>query len=74
MRETDCRLAAWRASDVAGGKRLGDQVRLIARVELVAEIFDVTLNRARRDSELLRALFRGEAAGDALKHLALTLG
>jgi len=42
-------------------------------VELVAEIFDVPLDRPRSDSELLRALLRGEPAGDALKHLSLAL-
>jgi hypothetical protein len=62
-----------RPSDVAAGKRFRDQVRLVARVKFVAKIFDVPLDRPRSDSELLRALLRGEPAGDALKHLSLAL-
>jgi len=61
-------------SDVPRGERLGDQMRLVPGVELVAEIFDVALDSPRRDSELLSALLRGEPAGDTLQDLALTLG
>jgi len=58
--------------DVAGGKRLGDQVRLVARVELVAEVLDVPLDRARCNPQLLRALLRRATAGNALEHLDLS--
>jgi len=63
-----------RALDVARGERLGDQVRLVARVQLVAEILDVPLDRARGDAELLRALLGRQPAGNALQDLALALG
>jgi hypothetical protein len=63
-----------RGFDVARGERLGDQVRLVARVQLVAEILDVPLDRARGDAELLRALLGGQSAGNALQDLALALG
>ena len=59
---------------MSGGERLGDQVRLVARVELVAEIFDVALDRPRRDSELQSTLFRGQPSRDALQNLPLTVG
>jgi hypothetical protein len=72
MVEERCALAA--QLNVAARKGLGDKVRLVARVELVAKIFDVALDGPGRDPELLRALLRGEAAGDALEHLALALG
>ena len=45
------------ALDVAAGKSLGNQMRLVARVELVAEVFDVALHRPRCDPKLLGALF-----------------
>lgn len=67
-------LVGWRLLEVAGRERLCDQVRLVTGVQLVAQIFDVTLDGPRRDAQLLRALLRREAAGDALQHLALTLG
>lgn len=60
--------------EVAGAEGLRDQVRLVSRVELVAEVFDVALNRSRRDAELLRALLGRHALCDALKHLSLPLG
>ena len=43
-------------------------------MQLVAEIFDVALDRAGSDAELLRALLRGKPAGDALQDLAFALG
>ena len=43
--------------EVAAGECLGHQVRLIPSVQLVAEVFDVPLNRARSNSELLGTLF-----------------
>ena len=58
---------------MAAGERFGDQVRLVPGVQLVAQVLDVALDGARCDPELLRALFRGEAAGDALQNLALTV-
>ena len=58
---------------VAAGERLGDQVRLVLGVELVAEVFDVPFDSARGDAQLLRALLGGQTPGDALQHLALTL-
>jgi len=60
--------------DMAGGERLGDQVRLVARVELVAEIFNMAFDRPRGDPELLRALLGREAGRNALQDLALALG
>jgi hypothetical protein len=60
--------------DVAGGECLGNKVRLVARMQLVAEIFDVPFDGARRDSELLGALLGRQAKSNALKDLALTLG
>ena len=59
---------------MAGCQGLGDKVRLVAGVELVAEIFDVPLDGARRDAQLLRALLGGQPECDALQDLALTLG
>jgi len=41
---------------MAAGQSLGDEMRLVARVELVAEIFDVPLDRSRSNPELLSAL------------------
>lgn len=41
---------------MAGREGLGDQVGLVPGVELVAQILDMALDRARRDPELLRAL------------------
>ena len=58
---------------MAAGERLGNQVRLVLGVELVAEVLDVPFDRPRSDPELLRALLGREAAGDALQHLALPL-
>jgi hypothetical protein len=55
-------------------KGLCDQVRLVPRMKLVAEIFDVALDRPWGDPELLGALLGGEPACDALKHFTLTLG
>jgi len=63
-----------RQLDVAARKCLGDQVRLVARVELVAKIFDVPLNRPWRDPQLQRALLGRVPAGNALKHLNLSFG
>jgi hypothetical protein len=69
---------AARASDafleVAAGERLGDEMRLVLGVQLVAEILDVPLNRPRSNPELLRALLRRQPAGDALQDLAFPLG
>lgn len=59
---------------MAGCQGFGDKVRLVARVELVAEIFDVPLDGARRYAQLLRALLGGQPECDALQDLALTLG
>jgi hypothetical protein len=58
------------SSDVTAGKSFGDEMRLVARVELVAQILHVPFDGARGDSELLRALLGREAARDALKHFA----
>ena len=58
---------------MAACERLGDEVRLVAGVELVAEVLDVSLDCARSDPELLRALLGREARGDALQHLALAV-
>jgi hypothetical protein len=59
---------------VPAGKRLGDEVRLVARVELVAQILDMSFDRAGSNAELLGALLGGEPACDALKHFTLALG
>ena len=59
--------------NVPAAQCLGDEVRLVPGVQLVAEVFDVTLHRARGDAELLRALLGRESASNALKHLALAL-
>ena len=63
-----------RALDVARGERLGDQVRLVARIQLVAEILYMALDRPRSDAELLGTLLGGKSAGNALQDLALALG
>jgi hypothetical protein len=60
-------------SDMSAGERLRDEVRLVACVQLVAEILDVPLDGARSDAELQGALFGGEAARDAFQHFALAL-
>lgn len=52
--------------DVARGERLGDEVRFVSCVELVAEVLDVTFHGSRRDPQFLRALLRRKPAGDAL--------
>jgi hypothetical protein len=49
-------------------------VRLVARVQLVAKVLDVALDSARRNAQLLGALLGREAARNAFKHLALSLG
>src|SRR5436309_2960582 len=59
--------------EVAARERLGDQVRFVLGVELVAEVFDVPFNGTRSDAQLLCALLGRQAAGDALQHLSLTL-
>jgi len=61
------------ALDVAGRERLGNEMRLIARVELVAKIFDVALDGAWSNAQLQRTLLGGEAARDAFQDLALPL-
>lgn len=58
---------------MAAGQRLRHQMRLVAGVELVAQIFDVPLDGSRSDSELQRALFRRKSARDALEHFALAV-
>ena len=65
---------AERSSDVAGSKRLGDQVRLVLRIQLVAEILHMALDRPRRNTELLGTLLGGKPSGNALQDLALALG
>ena len=45
-------LARGTGLDMAGRKRLGDQVRLVARMQLVAKILDMPLDRAWSDSKL----------------------
>src|SRR3954469_16826489 len=55
------------------GKSLGDQMRLVPSVELVAQILDVTLHGSRRDAQLLRALLGRQALGDTLQHFALAV-
>ena len=55
-------------------KCLRDQVRLVARIELVAKILDMPLNGSGRDPELQRTLLGGKTAGDASQHLAFALG
>ena len=59
---------------MAAGERLGDEVRLVLGVELVAEILDVPFNGAWGDAQLLRTLFRRHPAGNALQDLAFALG
>ena len=71
---TPIRDIAERRSDMAGGKRLGDQVRLVPRIQLVAEILHMALDRPRSDAELLCTLLGGKSAGNALQDLALALG
>ena len=58
---------------MAAGECLGDEVRLVLGVELVAKVLDVALDRAWSNAELLGTLFRRQATRDAFKHLALTL-
>jgi hypothetical protein len=58
---------------MTAGKSLGDEMRLVSRVELVAEILHVPLHRSGRDAELLRALLRGQTSCNALKDFSLTL-
>ena len=53
--------------------RFRDEVRLVPRVELVAEIFDVPFDRSRGDPELLRTLFRRKTPSDALEHFPFPL-
>jgi hypothetical protein len=62
-----------RPSDVAAGERLGHEVRLVARVQLIAKVLDVTLDRAWSNPELLRALLGRQPPGDAFQHLALPI-
>ena len=71
---TPIRDIAERRSDMAGGKRLGDQVRLVPRIQLVAEILHMALDRPRSDAELLGTLLGGKSAGNALQDLTLALG
>lgn len=59
--------------EVAAGERLGDQVRLIARMQLVPKVFDVSLDRPWGDPELLRALLGRQALSDALQHFTFPL-
>lgn len=59
--------------DVTAGERLGDKVRLVARVKLIAEVLDVPFDRAGRYAELLGTLLGGEAACDALENLAFSI-
>jgi len=58
---------------VAASQRLSDEMGLVLGVELVAKVLDVPLNRPGRYPQLLRALFRGQAASNALQHLAFTI-
>lgn len=58
---------------MTGRKRLGYKVRLVPSVELIAEIFNVPLDRAGSYPELDGALLRRETARDALQHLALAI-
>ena len=58
---------------MAARKRLGHQVRLVLRMQLVAEVLNVPLDRARSDAELHSALLRRKPACDALQDFALTL-
>ena len=71
--ESRLRTSATAGLDVTGGKRLGDQVRFVPRVELVAEILDVTLDGAGGDAELLCALLGRQPLGDALQNFALAI-
>ena len=48
-------------------------MRLVARVELVAKVLDVTLDGTRSNAELLRALLRRESPCDALENLSFSL-
>lgn len=59
---------------MAARQGLGHQMRLIARVQLVAKILDVSLDRPWCDSELLRTLLGGESAGNALQDFSLPVG
>ena len=49
-------------------------MRLVAGIQLVAQILDVALYRPRSDAELLSALLRGQAKRNALQDLALSIG
>ena len=60
--------------DVAADQSLRHEVRLIARVELVAEVLNVPLDGPRSDAEFLGTLLRGESASDAMQHLAFSFG
>ena len=59
--------------NVARRQRLGDEVRLIAGMQLVSEILDVPLYGSRGNTELLRALLGRQSARNALEHFALAL-
>ena len=58
---------------MAAGECLGDKVRLVAGVELIAEILDVPLDRARGNAQLQRALLGGKATSDAFEHFTLAV-
>jgi hypothetical protein len=59
---------------VAGRQGFGDEVRLVAGIELVPQILDMAFDRPRGDAELLRTLFGREALGNALQDLPLAVG
>ena len=59
---------------MAAGQCLGDKMRLVFGVKLVAEILHVAFDRARGDAQLLSALLRRKPARNALQHFPLSLG
>src|SRR3546814_11970130 len=54
--------------------RLGDQVRAVAGIEFEAHILDMSLDGARRDMDLERALLGGAAGGYKFQNLMLAIG
>lgn len=68
-------LAGLQADDTNETARhgLGDEVRRVPRLQLVAQIFNVALDRPRRDAEFLSALLGREPSSDGLEDFSLTI-